>query len=340
MACLLQRLFKILWRISSLLLASGSIKQTSQRQLLICLFILMMALLSGFVSATPSKGVAKDRSASLDPLNIHSAEWVSIFNKKALICQLQQLDSCLTSLPIHLQQQAALSSQAIRLAMGFKNAMVLSVSHATIAGVIVIQPEREPVNQSGLLGVTTYAIGLKDQARLSLWHEIGHLHNINLQADTLPAQLSAYQHEWLADVYLLWRIAQEGVGLEFAWQQLHRRNLAVIQDSENLSHWSSPQLQFLLQRFDSKALQEYSDYAHFIADVYPLLPNYTSREIAEYSSLIQRTFGSGVVQPLPNYMYWRHSSLALVLSPTLTKLMGESAAQNWLSQHLPAFDSL
>jgi hypothetical protein len=323
-----------------LLLVNERLNPTSQRKWLACLFILMMPLVSSFVSAASSKTVVKDHSPSKATVDVNSAEWVSIFNKKALICQLEQLPVCLAALPNSLQQQPALSAQSIRQSMGFKSAMVLSVTHPTIAGVIVIQPAREPVNQSGSLGLTTYSIGLNDQARLSLWHEIGHLHNIDLQAHVLPAQLSAYQHEWLADVYLLWRIAQENVALDIAWQQLHRRNLAIIQDSDNLSHWSSPQLQFLLQRFDSKALQQFTDYTDFIADVYPNLPNYTSRDIAEYSSLIQRTFGSGAVSPLPNYMFWRHSSLGQVLSPTLTKLMGEPAAKLWLSEHLQAFDSL
>lgn len=258
-----------------------------------------------------------------------ATDWVEVLDKQALVCQLVNLESCLQKLPLSLQHQAALSAVNVRQAMGLKSAMVLVVEHASIAGVIIVQAEREPKSQTGSLGLNTYGIELVNQAQLSLWHEIGHLHNVGLQGKALPLILSDYQHEWLADVYLFWRLGQIKQ-LNLAWQQLHRRNLAVIHDSDNLSHWSAPQLQFLLQQYELPTATQYVD---FIIEVYPLLPNFSDRDMAEFSSLIQRTFGAGVVQPLPNYMFWRQPSLAAILHPTLNYLMGETAAQKWLSQH-------
>lgn len=267
------------------------------------------------------------------------SEWVNIFNKQALICPLANIDSCLKELPRALQRQIGLSALNIRQSMGYKSAMVLAVNHPTIAGVIAIQAEREPKQQTGSLGLETFSIELVNQAQLSLWHEIGHLHNIALQGQELPSNLTDYQHEWLADVYLFWHLAQTQQ-LNLAWQQLHRRNLAIIHDSDNLSHWSAPQLQYLLQVNEQKLLSSNMPYNEFIGHIYPLLPNFSTRDISEFSSLIQRTFGAGVVQPLPNYMFWRQPGLAKILQPTLDFLMGKPAAQKWLSQYLESSQHL
>ncbi|UJF21709.1 hypothetical protein [Shewanella sp. OMA3-2] len=269
----------------------------------------------------------------------NSSEWVDIFNKRALVCPLVSIETCLKKLPQSLQGQISLSASNIRQSIGYKSAMVLAVNHSTIAGIIAIQAEREPKQQTGALGLKTYGIELVNQAQLSLWHEVGHLHNIALQGKELPTNLTDYQHEWLADVYLFWHLAQSKQ-LHFAWQQLHRRNLAVIHDSDNLSHWSAPQLQYLLQMNQQQSLVKDISYRQFMSQIYPHLPNYSTRDISEFSSLIQRTFGAGVVQPLPNYMFWRQPDLAKILQPTLDFLMGKPAAQKWLSQYLESSQHL
>ncbi|MGI2174800.1 hypothetical protein [Shewanella ulleungensis] len=257
-------------------------------------------------------------------------EFTDIGNKRALICHLPQLTACLKRLPIPLQKQQVFSSQAIRAAMGYKSAMVLSAIDEHIAGIIVVNPTKDIAEQSGSIGLTTYQLPLPQQAQLTLWHEIGHLHNIRLQNKILPNSLTEYQHEWLADLYLLWRIAQHYSQLDLAWQQFHRRNLALINDSGNLSHWSAPQLQIVLTHYTIEQLQHFIRYDDFIAEVYPLMPIWSSRDMGEFSSLVQRTFGAGVVQPLPGYMFWRQPKLVEVLSPTLEQLMGKDSAQRWL----------
>lgn len=257
-------------------------------------------------------------------------EFTDIGDKRALICQLAYLQPCLQRLPLSLSQQSVFSEPSIRRAIGFKSAMVLSADDEVIAGVIVLNPSKEMTVQSGSIGLTTYQLSLQQQAQLTLWHEIGHLHNIRLQNSLLPALLTEYQHEWLADLYLLWRIAQHHHELDLAWQQLHRRNLALINDSGNLTHWSSPQLQIALTHYNIEKLQSFILYDDFIAAVYPLMPLWSSRDMAEFSSLVQRTFGAGVVQPLPGYMFWRQPKLIEVLSPTLEQLMGKDSAQRWL----------
>ncbi|GGP46242.1 hypothetical protein [Shewanella saliphila] len=258
--------------------------------------------------------------------------FTDIANKRALVCYVTTLSDCLQMLPTHLRQQTVFSRAAIRNAIGYKSAMVLSAHDKAIAGVIVLNPNKDIAEQSGSIGLTTYQLPLKQQAQLTLWHELGHLYNIDLQQTLLPGSLSEYQHEWLADIYLLWRIAHHYPQLDLAWQQFHRRNLALINDSANLSHWSAPQLQIALTHYSIEQLQKFVRYEDFIAAVYPLMPLWSERDMAEFSSLIQRTFGAGVVQPLPGYMFWRQPKLVEVLSPTLEQLMGKGNAQLWLQQ--------
>lgn len=260
--------------------------------------------------------------------DIRQAYFIPIATKQALVCSLSSLVRCIALLPASLQQQTAFSVANIRRAVGRKSAMVLVAEHHIIAGVIVVNPANNMAEQSGAIGLKTYQLPLANQIQLTLWHEIGHLYNIALQGSILPSSLTEYQHEWLADLYLLWRIAQHYQQLDLAWQQFHRRNLALINDSGNLSHWSAPQLQIVLNHYNAQQLQHFTHYEDFLSAVYPLMPTWSPRDMGEFSSLVQRTFSA--VQSLPGYMFWRQSELIQVLSPTLERLMGKAEAQRWL----------
>ncbi|MGP1832410.1 hypothetical protein ACTTBA_04955 [Shewanella frigidimarina] len=261
--------------------------------------------------------------------DIRQAYFTPIATKQALVCLLSSLESCITLLPSLLQQQTAFSVTNIRRAVGRKSAMVLVAEHHKIAGVIIINPANNMAEQTGVIGLKNYQLPLANQIQLTLWHEIGHLYNIALQGSILPSSLTEYQHEWLADLYLLWCIAQHYQQLDLGWQQFHRRNLALINDSGNLSHWSAPQLQIVLSHYDAQQLQGFTHYEDFLTAVYPLMPTWSPRDMAEFSSLVQRTFSA--VQSLPGYMFWRQSELIKVLSPTLERLMGKAETQRWLT---------
>ncbi|MGX9460089.1 hypothetical protein ACWXWU_02445 [Shewanella sp. A14] len=282
------------------------------------------------VQIDPARVAAEfvDDNAARDP--IRQAYYTPVASKKALICHLAVLEQCIMLLPVSLQQQSAFATANIRRAIGRKSAMVLATKNSLIAGVIIVNSAKDMVEQSGSIGLTTYQLPLNQQAQLTLWHEIGHLYNISLQESILPASLSKYQHEWLADLYLLWRIAQHYQQLDLAWQQFHRRNLALINDSGNLSHWSAPQLQIVLSRYNPQQLRDFTQYEDFLAVVYPLMPTWSLRDLGEISSLVQRTFGA--IQSLPEYMFWRQPELVEVLSPTLELLMGKAESQRWLKK--------
>jgi hypothetical protein len=296
-------------------------------------------LMSHSVNASP---LSVSQSVVIEPLvttqefveqsvandNIRQAYFTPIATKQALVCHLSALAHCIGALPQSLQQQTAFSASNIRRALGGKSAMVLVAKNDLIAGVIIINSAKDMLEQTGAIGLTTYQLPLAKQAQLTLWHEIGHLYNIALQDTILPSSLTEYQHEWLADLYLLWQISQHYQQLDLAWQQLHRRNLALINDSGNLSHWSAPQLQIVLSRYDAQQLQHFTCYEDFLTAVYPLMPTWSTRDMGEFASLVQRTFGA--VQSLPEYIFWRQPELIEVLSPTLERLMGKAETQRWL----------
>lgn len=308
-------------------------------KLLSCSLACAMLLVCHFVNAgqlSVSQSVAIDtvittQISAVDSLadqTIRQAYFTPVASKQALVCYLPALELCVGLLPASLQQQTAFSVANIRRAIGRKSAMVLVAEHDTVAGVIVINRARDMLEQSGSIGLVTYQLPLVKQAQLTLWHEIGHLYNITLQGTILPSSLSEYQHEWLADLYLLWQIAQHYHQLDLAWQQFHRRNLALINDSGNLSHWSAPQLQIVLSHYNAQQLLDFTRYEDFITAVYPLMPLWSTRDMGEFSSLVQRTFSA--VQSLPGYIFWRQPELIQVLSPTLDRLMGKAESQRWL----------
>jgi hypothetical protein len=285
-------------------------------------------------------------------------QWLSAGDKQALVCELDHWSECLHQLNVNGARQLNFSAEFAVKALGRQEAMVMPIEDVSQAGVILLAPSLvlaltelaelssnkhenqtldRPTQQLSIsVAGEYYPLILTNQAQLTLWHELGHLENIALQGSILPTKLSAYQHEWLADVYTLWRSLKETGKLDLAWQQYHRRNMALINDIANLSHWSAPQLLSLLSVQAESLRFDFKTYQDFIKHFYPDLIQFDEAALAEYSSLLQRTFGAGAVQPLPNYMFWRQQKLALWLRPTLDELMGKQQAESWLKSQFSA----
>ncbi|GMA83236.1 hypothetical protein GCM10025855_27690 [Shewanella glacialipiscicola] len=131
---------------------------------------------------------------------------------------------------------APLTQQQFTQALGQRSAMVMPVDDSKIAGLVLVNEQQTPAVQLASIDSVTYQLPLHQQTQLTLWHELGHLENRALQGTVLPTQLSAYQHEWLADIYLMWRIARQQGDFTLAWQQYHRRNLDALTNQAHLSH--------------------------------------------------------------------------------------------------------
>ncbi|MFT5788391.1 MAG: hypothetical protein ACI8SJ_000494 [Shewanella sp.] len=257
--------------------------------------------------------------------------WDDISTKKALVCELKQLEICLSKLPSSARELLP-NTQVIQMSLGGRAAMVLPLKHESVAGVLVTDFTKLPLKRSVNWGEGHFSLRLNRHDELTYWHELGHLHAIEAVKNLNTEITSPYQHEWLADLYLVWRIANETNSLSLAWQQYHRRNIDVMANVEFMSHWSVPIMSQALARYSVTELQAFDSFDAFLADFWPQIVNPSEDSLAEFSSLVQRTFGAGTVQPLPEYMYWRKPALGHYLKPTLIKLMGQADAAQWLSE--------
>ncbi|QYJ79538.1 hypothetical protein [Shewanella acanthi] len=264
---------------------------------------------------------------------ITSLTWVPIGDKQALICPLTELTQCLKNLSPVVRAQLPASETEITQTLGLRSAMVLPVDDSYLSGFILVNERETPGVQLANIDNVTYQLDLNDQSQLTLWHELGHLENQALQGELLPLKLDGYQHEWLADSYLIWRIAKEKGNYQLAWQQYHRRNLSVLTNEIQMSHWTSPMMIQVLTLYRPEQLASFAHYRDFIADFYPKATQLSAVLRKEYSSLIQRTFGSSVLQPLPEYLFWRKQGLGFYLKPTFEQIMGAEKAHQWLAQN-------
>lgn len=262
-----------------------------------------------------------------------SLSWAPIADKQALICPLPELGTCLALLPQQVLLQLPLTQQQFTQALGQRSAMVMPVDDSKIAGLVLVNEQQTPEVQLASIDSVTYQLPLHEQTQLTLWHELGHLENRALQGTVLPSQLSTYQHEWLADIYLIWRIARQQGDFSLAWQQYHRRNLDALTNQAYLSHWSAPMMIQVFHRYNARQVANFTVYADFLRNFYPNAEQLDPRLLGEYSSLLQRTFGASVLQPLPRYLFWRKAALGQYLKPTLVLLMGDVEAQDWLVQN-------
>ncbi|MGL4895608.1 MAG: hypothetical protein ACRC47_12310 [Shewanella sp.] len=259
--------------------------------------------------------------------------WVPVGTKQALICPLAQLSECLLALPSAARAQLPASPQQLSETLGQRVAMVMPLMDARSSGIVITNVNAPSERPSVNIDAVTYELKLIDQPTLTLWHELGHLENIALQGEVLPSQLTPYQHEWLADIYLIWQIAKVHGDFRLAWQQYHRRNLGAFTYPQQLSHWSVPMMLQVLTHYEVATVAGFSRYRDFVADFYPSAVQLPPPLLAEYASLMQRTFAGGAQQALPQYLYWRKAELGGYLQPTLIELMGAAKANEWLAQH-------
>ncbi|GGI92083.1 hypothetical protein [Shewanella gelidii] len=255
--------------------------------------------------------------------------------QQALVCDIAN-EACLQQLPVEVRRQLPRDHQQMQLVLGHQGAVALPVKHSLYSGVVVLNPLQIPRNLGAMIDDEYFQFPLSHQQQLTTWHELGHLVVPQYQGQILPLSLTPFQHEWLADCYLLWRVAREYGSLDLAWQQLHRRNLALIASSENMSHWSVPLLQQLLSNYDAEQVQSFTTFRAFLKDFYPRIIEQSRDERREMKSLVKQLFSSTTVQTTSDYMYWRKPALKTYLFPTLQLALGTDKAHRWCKKYLSA----
>lgn len=259
-----------------------------------------------------------------------SSYWIELDEKQALVCDIEHIHACVSQFPNDLS--LPLTQHRYRELMGHRHAMVLPVEHQKVAGVILTSPTNTPTESFAIVNGISLTLPLKQQASLSLWHEQGHLENTELAKKHKLELSTNYHHEWLADLYLLWRSVQETQKTDLAWQQYHRRNLAIIDDPNNLSHWSSPYLFQVLIQYSAIQIQGFDSYSAFLDEVYPKLKPLSAKSENEMHRLVRYLFNRKSLSSLPNYLSWQRPQLGLWLAPTFTEVLGEERAQQMLKQ--------
>lgn len=279
--------------------------------------------------------------------------WLDLGTKQALVCDKSYLTQCVNqiSIPVHHQQLPSITE--IIAFMGERNAMALAIDDYTTVGMVIVDPQNTLQFQQAMIEGKLYQISLKQQFESSLWHEVGHLTLTQVESELIKQQLvttafSPYQHEILADLFLLWKSAKQTKSFELAWQQYHRRNLAFISNTENVSHWSVPTLyqafnlynleQILIFESFEDLLKDYLSKINGLDQQAQLAKGDNKQVLDEYSSLVQHLFGNSTVNHLAGYIYWRRAKLRQYLAPTLTEVMGHQKAKFWLDKYLSLID--
>lgn len=266
-----------------------------------------------------------------------SLSWVDVGEKKALVCEISspaQSIACLEALPLDASRQLNLSSSELSLQLGRRSAVAMPIEHDKVAGIVLFNDLNTPKVQTAAWNGIVYQLDLQQQPKLTFWHELGHLYLSEFEFSYPEFKFDAFRHEVFADAYLVWRVAREYSNLDLAWQQYHRRNLAMVDNQRNMSHWSAPILLQVLTKYNKQTLAEFSSFDAFLMDFLAKNDLPTDDELGEYASLMRRTFGPGVVQPLPGYMFWRKEGLKQILSPTFALVMGERKANIWFDKVL------
>lgn len=266
-----------------------------------------------------------------------SLSWVDVGAKQALVCELNSHAhsiACLQTLSSSVRAELNLSPVELSQQLGRRSAVALPLDHDEIAGLVLLNKSNTPNVQTAAWNGIVYQLDLQQQSQLTYWHELGHLYLSEFERKYSEYDFDGFHHEVFADTYLVWRVARAYSNMDLAWQQYHRRNLAMVDNQRNFSHWSAPILQQVLTKYNKQTLMEFSSFDAFLMDFMTKNDFPSDEELSEYASLMKRTFGPGVVQPLPGYMFWRKEGLKQILLPTFLKMMGKEKANDWFETEL------
>ncbi|RLV61718.1 hypothetical protein D5018_00955 [Parashewanella curva] len=275
----------------------------------------------------------------LSGLLLTASFWVNIEDKQALICNINRLSECIQQLPTSVQQ--TVSSQNIAHNMAFRDAMVISFKDKTLSGVIFLNPKATASEVYSFIEGSKVQLKLKQPLQLSLWHEQGHLQNNQIIAPLLKRPLTKSEHESFADLYTVWESVNKTKSLELAWQQYHRRNLNVINQESDYSHWSVPLLYYVLEHYNAEDILAFPSYTEFASDLLIHYSPLSQDERREFRSLIKHLFHSHSTFNQRRYLSWRREKFSAYLAPTLDALLDKKQARTLLkSLALPLANNL
>ncbi|WP_298771552.1 hypothetical protein [uncultured Shewanella sp.] len=257
--------------------------------------------------------------------------WVELTSKQALVCPIQYFDDCLQQLSLDTRAQLSGIHEQLVHDMSGRSVMVLPLKDERVAGLVLTAPEHQLYTQVLHLNTEIFEFTLYEQEELSLWHEMGHLEAQDLANSVFERPLTPFEHEWIADCFVIWKVAHHKPNFTLAWQQYHRRNIDVMSHMASLSHWTVPVLWTVLKEFDLQSLRSFIHFKDFLQAYLDLRALPSKNDLFELSGLLQQTFAVKTSTSLPHYLYWRKTELTRYLRPTLEALMGEDKASDWIN---------
>lgn len=257
--------------------------------------------------------------------------WVDLTSKQALVCPIKHFDDCLQYLSVDTRAQLLGEHEQLVYEMSERAVMVLPLKDPLVAGVVFTAPEHQLHKQVLHLNQAIFEFTLSDQGELSLWHEMGHLEAQDLANSVFERPLTPFEHEWIADCYVIWQVAHHKPNLSLAWQQYHRRNIDVMSNLASVSHWTVPVLWAVLKEFDQQSLKSFVHFNDFLQAYLDMGALPLKNDVFELSGLLQQTFSVKNSTSLPHYLYWRKAELTRYLRPTLEVLMGQAKASDWIN---------
>ena len=232
----------------------------------------------------------------------HGVAWVASHTKPALVCEVNYLQPC----------QQLIDSDLHSL-LGYRAAMAIPLTHPSYAGVVLLNKIAMPTEQSAYWYLNSISLTLDKQKQLSLWHELGHLHQ-----SLSNTVLTDYQHEVYADLYMIWRIALSQQDFKLAWQQYHRRNIAMLDDPDNISHWTVPAIALMFERYSPIALAQIMDFNQIWQQLLPQIETLTPERLDNYQRLFKQQYHASHNRQIPCYLQSLQQSLTLYLQPTMS----------------------
>ncbi|WP_163937772.1 hypothetical protein [Paraferrimonas sp. SM1919] len=275
----------------------------------------------------------------LEALTIGQMQWLQVEQQQMLLCPERDLQQCVKALPDAIQSRLPTALE-LKQNLEFRQGFSLTFSHSDVKGMVLYKT----VPQALIAKVGYQLIDYRSEFEISnfLIHEIGH---IVVKATINEQQLAPlfswqcgdfefqhYQDELLADLYAMWSMAQSEQYPERIAALVDKRNLMLVNDTQNRYYWSVPIIQDIRDNFAASEIKN-TTFATFINKVWQL--ELKVSDPGWYQQMIGLFKAEFSLQPdyhQPSYLRWHRRGFGEYLKPTLERHLGAVVAQNWLKK--------
>ncbi|GLP95666.1 hypothetical protein [Paraferrimonas sedimenticola] len=269
-----------------------------------------------------------------------AVQWLPVGAKQSLVCELHQAQQCIAQLPSELRQAFYQAEPDFPESLGMRQAVSYVFDHPELVGVVLLANPHQNQRFSQFLHSGWHNYQVENEAQLVRLHELGHLHAQAIPEQWLPLPEQISTHDWqakryrqevYADLYLAWKMA----AIEASWSsiqaQINRRNLAMMSRKRDLTHWTVPYLALVVEQFTAQQVASWP-YDQFVQKVMQSAAPLQGLQLNELAFLFRAEFSGKTPKQSNQYLSWRRKEFGEYVAPTITALMGASAANQWLAR--------